>query len=137
MSSSQLWQMALGIEGLLGMAGEFFDRRERQLQQLMTDIDSRHQAFSDIIEDGRAKLGKLVAEVDAKQAGLSAVQAVDVSWVCTMTGGNAFCDVCSEYVDRLPTGAVSNMARRSPWIKRNGGIAPDRCDFRRAAVGNE
>ena len=125
------------LSRILDQARRFFDRRERQLQQLMADIDRRQEAFNAIIEDGRAKLGQLVEEVDAKQAGLSAAQALDVSWVCTMTGGNAFCDVCSEYVDRLPAGAVSGMARRSPWIKRNGGIAPDRGDFKRAAVGNE
>ena len=130
------------LNPFLTFAERSLKRSATEARDILVLVEEGRANLERDFEHHRGELANLVAAAEQKAAGVAAVKEVDLSWVCSMANGNAFCDVCSNYVDRLPIGAVCGRARRSRWIKANGGVQPpergerNRGHFKESAIGD-
>lgn len=106
-------------------------------EHILKGCDDKLAAMDEKLELHKSELEKLI-DVHEKQRGArgSVMSCSDISWVCQASSGNAFCDICSEYSGRLPVGAISGSARRSNWLKQNGGVEVDQNhgNFKKTAI---
>lgn len=108
----------------------------KNAEQLLRRCDDKLAEMDDKLELHKSELEGLIAVHEKHQnARDSVMSCADLSWVCQTSSGNAFCDVCGEFGDRLPVGSISGSGRRSNWIKANGGVvvSQDPRDFKRSA----
>ena len=129
------------LNPFLSFAERSLKRSANEARDILVLVEEGRANLKHDFEHHPGELTNLVAAAEQKTAGVAAVKEIGVSWVCSMANGNAFCDVCSNYVDRLPVGSICGRARRSRWIKANCGVQPERGErnhghFQESAIGD-